>query len=158
MGKGDKKSKKGKIAKGSYGNNRKRNAIKAKLKDGYLVNPQVSVSIEARVRRTVTVLGQAQNPGVFELPADRKLTVVEAIGMAGGATRIANTKKITLKSSVKRYSRAGRMKWILSTPFDAYRTYGRWPAAVLVPLSSSSRPPTGRARRAMAGTRCSSRT
>ncbi len=72
-------------------------AIKAKLKDGYLVNPQVSVSIEARVRRTVTVLGQAQNPGVFELPADRKLTVVEAIGMAGGATRIANTKKITLK-------------------------------------------------------------
>ncbi len=74
-------------------------AIKAKLKDGYLVNPQVSVSIEARVRRTVTVLGQAQNPGVFELPADRKLTVVEAIGMAGGATRIANTKKITLKRS-----------------------------------------------------------
>jgi protein involved in polysaccharide export with SLBB domain len=72
-------------------------AIKAKLKDGYLVNPQVSVSIEGRVRRSVTVLGQAQNPGVFELPADRKLTVVEAIGMAGGATRIANTKKITLK-------------------------------------------------------------
>lgn len=32
MGKGDKKSKKGKIAKGSYGNTRKRNAIKAKLK------------------------------------------------------------------------------------------------------------------------------
>jgi len=72
-------------------------AIKAKLKDGYLVNPQVSVSIEARVRRSVTVLGQAQNPGVFELPANRRLTVVEAIGMAGGATRIANTKKITLK-------------------------------------------------------------
>lgn len=71
--------------------------IKAKLKDGYLVNPQVSVSIEARVRRSITVLGQAQNPGVFELPADRKLTVVEAIGMAGGATRIANTRKMTLK-------------------------------------------------------------
>lgn len=72
-------------------------AITAKLKDGYLVRPQVSVSIEARVRRTVTVLGQAQNPGVFELPADRQLTVVEAIGMAGGATRIANIKKISLK-------------------------------------------------------------
>jgi protein involved in polysaccharide export with SLBB domain len=72
-------------------------AITAKLKDGYLVRPQVSVSIEARVRRTVTVLGQAQSPGVFELPADRRLTVVEAIGMAGGATRIANVKKISLK-------------------------------------------------------------
>ena len=32
MGKGDKKSKKGKIAIGSYGNSRKRNAIKSKLK------------------------------------------------------------------------------------------------------------------------------
>jgi polysaccharide export outer membrane protein len=72
-------------------------AITAKLKDGYLVRPQVSVSIEARVRRTVTVLGQAQSPGVFDLPADRRLTVVEAIGMAGGATRIANVKKISLK-------------------------------------------------------------
>jgi protein involved in polysaccharide export with SLBB domain len=72
-------------------------AITARLKDGYLVDPQVSVSIESRVRRAVTVLGQAQNPGVFELSEDRRLTVVEAIGMAGGATRIANTRKITLK-------------------------------------------------------------
>lgn len=72
-------------------------AISAKLKDGFLVNPQVSVTIEARVRRSITVLGQVQNSGVFELPANRQLTVVEAIGMAGGATRIANTKKITLK-------------------------------------------------------------
>ncbi|MFZ6013558.1 MAG: 30S ribosomal protein THX [Bacteroidota bacterium] len=32
MGKGDKKSKKGKIAKGSYGNSRNRKAIRAKLK------------------------------------------------------------------------------------------------------------------------------
>jgi polysaccharide export outer membrane protein len=74
-------------------------AITEKLKDGYLVSPQVSVSIEARVRRTVTVLGQAQNPGVFELPVDRQLTLVEAVGMAGGATRIANLKKLTLKRS-----------------------------------------------------------
>jgi protein involved in polysaccharide export with SLBB domain len=74
-------------------------AIEAKLKDGYLVKPQVSVTIEGRIRRTITVLGQAQNPGVFELPANRSMTIVEAIGMAGGSTRIANTKKITLKRS-----------------------------------------------------------
>lgn len=72
-------------------------AITRKLADGYLVKPEVSVSIEARVRKTVTVLGQAQRPGVFELPAHRQLTVVEAIGMAGGMTRIANAKKISLK-------------------------------------------------------------
>lgn len=73
--------------------------ITKKLADGYLVKPEVSVSIEARVRRTVTVLGHAHRPGVFELPAHRRLTLVEAIGMAGGVTRIANAKKITLKRS-----------------------------------------------------------
>jgi len=72
-------------------------AITRKLADGFLVKPEVSVSIEARVRRTVTVLGQAQRPGVFVLPANRQLTLVEAIGMAGGVTRIANAKKISLK-------------------------------------------------------------
>jgi len=72
-------------------------AITRRLADGYLVKPEVSVSIEARIRRTITVLGQAQRPGVFELPANRRLTVVEAIGMAGGVTRIANPKKISLK-------------------------------------------------------------
>ena len=74
-------------------------AIIRKLANGYLVKPEVSVSIEARIRKTVTVLGQAQRPGVFELPAHRKLGLVEAIGMAGGVTRIANSKKITLKHS-----------------------------------------------------------
>jgi polysaccharide export outer membrane protein len=71
--------------------------ITRKLADGYLVKPEVSVSIEARIRRTATVLGQAQRPGVFELPAHRQLTLVEAIGMAGGVTRIANPRKISLK-------------------------------------------------------------
>ena len=72
-------------------------AITRKLADGYLVKPEVSVSIEARIRRTVTVLGQVQRPGVFVIPSHRQLTLVEAIGMAGGATRIANSKKINLK-------------------------------------------------------------
>jgi polysaccharide export outer membrane protein len=72
-------------------------AITRKLADGYLVKPEVSVSIEARIRRTVTVLGQAQRPGVFEIPAHRRLTLVEVIGMAGGVTRISNPKKISLK-------------------------------------------------------------
>lgn len=72
-------------------------AITRRLADGYLVKPEVSLSIEARIRKTVTILGQAQRPGVFELPAHRQLTLVEAIGMAGGVTRIANARKITLK-------------------------------------------------------------
>jgi polysaccharide export outer membrane protein len=72
-------------------------AITLKLADGYLVKPEVSVSIEARILKSVTILGQVQRPGVFELPPHRGLTLVEAIGMAGGVTRIANSKKISLK-------------------------------------------------------------
>jgi 30S ribosomal protein S31 len=55
MGKGDKKSKKGKIAKGSYGNNRKRNAIKAKLKRSASRKAAEPVGSEtqAKPRRTV---------------------------------------------------------------------------------------------------------
>ncbi len=74
-------------------------AITRKLADGYLVKPEVTVAIQARIRKTVTVLGQAQRPGVFELPVHRQLSLVEAVGMAGGVTRIANGKKITLKRS-----------------------------------------------------------
>ncbi|HEU5145798.1 MAG TPA: 30S ribosomal protein THX [Chryseosolibacter sp.] len=55
MGKGDKKSKKGKIAKGSYGNTRKRNAIKAKLKRNASKKASEAVNAEtpAKPRRTV---------------------------------------------------------------------------------------------------------
>lgn len=72
-------------------------AISRRLKAGYLVRPEVSVAIEARIRRTVTILGQTQRPGVVEIPTHRRLTLVEAIGLSGGITRIANDKKVLLK-------------------------------------------------------------
>ena len=72
--------------------------IAAELRDGYLVRPQVSVSVVKRVVRTVTVLGQARQPGVFTLPDNRRLTLMEAIGMAGGLTEIANGRKVQVKS------------------------------------------------------------
>lgn len=78
--------------------------IEGRLKDGYLVRPEVSVSIEARIRRTVTVLGQAQRPGVYDIPVHRELTLVEAIGLAGGTTRIANDRKVTVKRGGKVFS------------------------------------------------------
>jgi protein involved in polysaccharide export with SLBB domain len=78
--------------------------IEAKLRDGYLVKPEVRVSIESRIRRTVTILGQAQRPGVYEIPVHRPLSLVEAIGLAGGTTRIANDKKVTVKRGDKVFS------------------------------------------------------
>lgn len=72
-------------------------AIEAKLHDGYLVRPQVNVSIGARVKRAVTVLGQVQRPDVYVIPPDRPITLTQVIAMAGGVTRIGNAGKLTLK-------------------------------------------------------------
>ena len=71
--------------------------IEQKLHDGYLVRPQVSVSIGARVKRAVTVLGQVQRPDVYVIPADRALTLTQVVAMAGGVTRIGNAGKVTLR-------------------------------------------------------------
>ena len=71
--------------------------IESKLKDGYLVRPQVTVRISQRVVKTVAVVGEARQAGVFTLPGDRPLTLTEVIAMAGGPTDIADKKKITIK-------------------------------------------------------------
>jgi polysaccharide export outer membrane protein len=43
------------------------------------------------------VLGQVQRPGAYELPDRDALTLIQAIGLAGGYTRIADPGRITLK-------------------------------------------------------------
>lgn len=71
-------------------------AIRAKLSKGYLINPQVSVTVMEFSKRRFTVLGQVQKPGSFDIPDQQEVTLLQAIGMAGGYTRIANPGKVTL--------------------------------------------------------------
>ncbi len=70
--------------------------LQARLRE-YLVHPQVTVRVAEYSKRRFTILGQVTKPGVYELPSDSTLTLLEAIGMAGGYTRIASPSKITLK-------------------------------------------------------------
>ncbi len=74
--------------------------IKAALAKDYLVNPQVNVTVVEYAKRLFTVLGQVQRPGSYDLPDRDTLTLIQAIGMAGGYTRIADAGKITLKRTV----------------------------------------------------------
>lgn len=71
--------------------------IEAKFRDGYLVRPQVTVRITQRMAQTVTVNGQVSEPGVFSLSFGQNTTLQQVIGMAGGATDVANLKKVTLR-------------------------------------------------------------
>lgn len=62
------------------------------LGEDYLVNPQVSIFIEEY--STVSILGQVEEPGSFEIKG--KLTVVELISKAGGFTKIADTNNVKI--------------------------------------------------------------
>lgn len=65
--------------------------------NGYLVNPQVSLIVQAYAKRTFTILGQVQRPGAYEIVGDQSIGLLEAIGMAGGYTRIADPGNITIR-------------------------------------------------------------
>jgi polysaccharide export outer membrane protein len=62
------------------------NKLYTLLEKDYLVNPQVSVVIEEY--STVSVIGEVKKPGAY--PIKGKLTVVEAVSLAEGFTKIAS--------------------------------------------------------------------
>jgi polysaccharide export outer membrane protein len=66
----------------------------------YLVNPQVSVEIISYAKQHFTILGQVNKPGIFDFPDEGSLDLLEALGMAGGYTKIANPSKILIKRVV----------------------------------------------------------
>jgi len=69
--------------------------VSAMLKDSLtnvLSQPQVSVKL---VNRYISVLGQVRNPGHFAY-AQEKLTIYDALGLAGDMTTYANRKEVLL--------------------------------------------------------------
>lgn len=76
--------------------------IAEKLSEGYVNNPQVTLSIAEFVSNRIYVLGQVKKAGKF--PMLDQMSVVEAITLAGGFTRYADTTRVI----VTRKSRAGK--------------------------------------------------
>ncbi len=73
------------------------NLIQELYSKDYLVNPQVTVTVLKYAEKTVQVIGAVNRPGAVLFPAEDNMTIVEAIGRAGGQARIANLKKVQLK-------------------------------------------------------------
>lgn len=67
--------------------------IKTLLEKDYLVNAQVLVFIEEYHARQVSVMGEVKNPGKYEMPGEKDLTLMQAIAMAGGFTKHADVTK-----------------------------------------------------------------
>ena len=68
--------------------------IAARLRKGFLTNPQVSVSVLTYAPMTFTILGQVGGPGTYEIPPTQSLTLPMAVARAGGNTRIGNLRNI----------------------------------------------------------------
>jgi len=77
-----------------------RNVIKAALQKDYLYNPQVQLTVVEYAKRRFAVLGEVSRPGYFEMPQTGKVTLLEAIAMAGGYTAIADNRKVSVKRVV----------------------------------------------------------
>lgn len=71
--------------------------IQGLLAKGLLKDPIVSVTLLEHAPQRFTILGQVQKPGTYDCPAGQELSLLAAIGYAGGYTRIANPAKVTVK-------------------------------------------------------------
>ncbi len=72
-------------------------AIKTALESDYLVKAQVTVSVNEASKQFFTLLGQVTAPGSYALPPAGHVSLMQAIGMAGGFTRLASTGRIMVK-------------------------------------------------------------
>ncbi len=63
----------------------------------FLVNPQVFLNVVRYAQRKFTIMGQVARPGSYELQGGERMDILEAIGLAGGFTRIANRGRVIIQ-------------------------------------------------------------
>lgn len=73
--------------------------LQRRLGQRYLRNPQVAVAIKEAASQKITVDGSVTKPGVFEMRG--RTTLVQAIAMAEGISRVANTREVVVFRSVE---------------------------------------------------------
>lgn len=66
------------------------------LADGYIVDPQVRVTVVEYKSKLIYVLGEVQKPGAYPLTR-KEITLVEAISMAKGVTQDAGPEAIIVR-------------------------------------------------------------
>ena len=95
-----------------------------KLKDRYLKDPQVIVTIKDRNSQKISVLGQVTKPG--QVGYYPNMTIVDAIANAGGFTGIAAKNSVNLRRQV-----AGKIEIHVFPVADI--SEGRSPNVMVVP-------------------------
>ncbi|MDO8540843.1 MAG: polysaccharide biosynthesis/export family protein [Opitutaceae bacterium] len=62
----------------------------------FLVEPQVNVFVEKYAERSVNVVGAVEKAGRIPFPQERGLSIVDAIALAGGQSRLASLRAVKL--------------------------------------------------------------
>jgi polysaccharide export outer membrane protein len=63
---------------------------------GYLVNPQINLTVVEYAQRTVNVFGAVNAPGSITIPPEKDINLLDAIARAGGFSRLANRTNVSL--------------------------------------------------------------
>ena len=77
----------GKVALSGRTSSEAADALRACLANGYLKRPEVTVLVREFTSKKVFVFGEVQKPGTF--PFDADMSVIQAITLAGGFTKLA---------------------------------------------------------------------
>ncbi len=78
-----------------------RELIRKRYDADYLVDPQVYLNVVDYAQRGFTILGQVTKPGSYDFPGGKSLSLLQAVGMAGGFTRTADRGKVVVKRSIE---------------------------------------------------------
>ncbi|MDC0266593.1 polysaccharide export protein [bacterium] len=70
--------------------------IERRLRDGYLKEPSVSVFVIVYNEQSYTIMGEVMIDGIYPLPSEKKIDLVEAIANAKGFTPNAKDSRIEL--------------------------------------------------------------
>lgn len=73
-------------------------AIASGLRDRYLKNPQVAVSVANSAPSKITVQGEVTQPGMYDIKG--KTSLLQAIALARGETRLASTNEVAVFRNV----------------------------------------------------------
>ena len=92
------------------------------LKDGYLLNPRVS--IEVLNYRPFYIIGEVQKPG--EYPYRAGMTVINAVGIAGGFTFRADEDDITVSRGGSNATPRPAKRETIVSPGDVVRIKERF--------------------------------
>jgi polysaccharide biosynthesis/export protein len=87
----------GSVAVGGHTVGEATDLVAARFRDGYLVHPQVSITVRQYAKKLFTVLGEVQKPGSYDMQGLSEITLLQAVGMAGGYTKVADSGHVTIK-------------------------------------------------------------